>query len=73
MYEMVNRRWIYIYIKGDHGGRPSGPSQVLPGLCNRQIMTMIGKLADTIYIICWSVDEPTLFDIFSKSLFVNIE
>ena len=21
--------------------RPSGPSQVLPGLCNRQIMTMM--------------------------------
>ena len=33
-----------------------------------------GKLADTIYIICWGVDEPTLYAIFSKSLFfVNIE
>ena len=26
-----------------------------------------GKLADTIYIICWGVDEPTLYAIFSKS------
>ena len=33
-----------------------------------------GKLADTIYIICWGVDEPTLYAIFSKSFFVvNIE
>ena len=32
-----------------------------------------GKLADTIYIICWSVDEPTLYAIFSKIFFVNIE
>ena len=33
-----------------------------------------GKLADTIYIICWGVDEPTLYGIFSKSFFVvNIE
>ena len=37
------RSWIYIYIKGDNGGRSSGPSQVLPGLCNRQIMTMMGN------------------------------
>ena len=36
---LLNRRWIYIYIKGDNGG----PSQVLPGLCNRQIMTMTGN------------------------------
>ena len=28
-----------------------------------------GKLADTIYIICWGVDEPTLDAIFSKSFF----
>ena len=28
-----------------------------------------GKLADTIYIICWGVDEPTLYAIFSKSFF----
>ena len=26
-----------------------------------------GKLADTIYIICWGVDEPILYAIFSKS------
>ena len=33
-----------------------------------------GKLADTIYIICWGVDEPTLYAIFSQSFFVvNIE
>ena len=33
-----------------------------------------GKLADTIYIICWGVDEPTLYAIFSKNFFVvNIE
>ena len=32
-----------------------------------------GKLADTIYTICWGVDEPTLYAIFSKSFFVNIE
>ena len=32
-----------------------------------------GELADTIYIICWGVDEPTLYAIFSKSFFVNIE
>ena len=32
-----------------------------------------GKLADTIYIICWGVDEPTLYAIFSKCFFVNIE
>ena len=32
-----------------------------------------GKLADTIYIICWGVDEPTLYAIFSKIFFVNIE
>ena len=33
-----------------------------------------GKLADTIYIIWWGVDEPTLYAIFSKSFFVvNIE
>ena len=33
-----------------------------------------GKLADTIYIICWGVDEPTLYAIFSKRFFVvNIE
>ena len=23
-----------------------------------------GKLADTIYIICWGVDEPTLYAIY---------
>ena len=28
-----------------------------------------GKLADTIYIICWGV-EPTLYAIFSKSFFL---
>ena len=28
-----------------------------------------GKLADTIYIICWGVDEPTLYAIFSKIFF----
>ena len=27
-----------------------------------------GKLADTIYIIRWGVDEPTLYAIFSKFL-----
>ena len=32
-----------------------------------------GKLADTIYIICWGVDEPTRYAIFSKIFFVNIE
>ena len=32
-----------------------------------------GELADTIYIICWGVDEPTLYAIFSKSFFVTIE
>ena len=26
-----------------------------------------GKLADTIYIIHWGVDEPTLYAIFSKT------
>ena len=26
-----------------------------------------GKLADTIYIIRWGVDEPTIYAIFSKS------
>ena len=28
-----------------------------------------GKLADTIYIICWSVYEPTLYAIFSNIYF----
>ena len=32
-----------------------------------------GKLADTIYIICGVVDEPTLYAIFSKFFFINIE
>ena len=31
-----------------------------------------GKLADTIYIICCGVDEPTLYDIFSKRVFLKI-
>ena len=31
------------------------------------------KLADTICIIRWGVDEPTLYAIFSKSFFVNID
>ena len=29
------------------------------------------KLADTIYIICWGVDEPTLSAIVSKSFFMT--
>ena len=35
-------------------------------MSNNEIM----KLADTIYIICWGVDEPTLVAIFSKSFFL---
>ena len=56
---------IYIYRKGDNGGRPD-PNCMRP----RQNYVMSnndndGKLADTIYIICWGVDEPTLYAIFN--------
>ena len=62
---------IYIYRKGDNGGRPD------PNYEQNYVMSNNdndGKLADTIYIICWGVDEPTLYAIFSKCFFVvNIE
>ena len=54
---------IYIYRKGDNGGRPD-PNYVMSNNDND------GKLAVTIYIICWGVDEPTLYAIFSKSFFL---
>ena len=53
---------IYIYRKGDNGGRPD-PNYAMSNNDNA------GKLADKIYIICWGVDEPTLYAIFSKSFF----
>ena len=62
---------IYIYRKGDN--------DLIQTMRPRQNYVMSnndndGKLADTIYIICWDVDEPTLYAIFSKSFFVvNIE
>ena len=37
---------------------------------NYVMSNMTGKLADTIYLICWGVDEPTLYAIFSKSFCV---
>ena len=59
---------IYIYRKGDN-------EDLIQTMRPRQNYVMSnnnndGKLADTIYIICWGVDEPTLYAIFSKSFFV---
>ena len=53
---------IYIYRKGDNSGRPDPNFETYAGLCNDNDR----KLADTIYIIRWGVDEPTLYAIFSK-------
>ena len=64
---VANRRW-FTYIE-----KEIMAEDLIQILRPRQDYVMSnndndGKLADTIYIIRWGVDEPTLYAIFSKFL-----